>query len=102
MCSLMDDVIGWTAFLVTGTCRPWTGFTVQVNTALKRPIRVHSVLLIVAKITKVDRRKVSVQVTLFDPNNSSDDDVDDIAVHATGEGLAIINRGVLPEEEIST
>ncbi len=77
MCSLMDDVIGWTAFLVTGTCRPWTGFTVQVNTALKRPIRVHSVLLIVAKITKVDRRKVSVQVTLFDPNNNNDDDGDD-------------------------
>jgi hypothetical protein len=25
MCSLLDDVIGWVAFLVTGECRPWTG-----------------------------------------------------------------------------
>jgi acyl-coenzyme A thioesterase PaaI-like protein len=95
MCSVLDDVIGWVAFLVTGSCQPWTGFTVQVNTSLKRPISVDSMLLVQAKITKVERRKVSVSATIFDPSG------DDIVVHAEGEGLVILNRGVLPEEESS-
>lgn len=91
MCSLLDDVIGWAAFLVTGECRPWTGFTVQINSSLKRPIPVDSVLLVEARITKVDRRKVSVDAAIVDPQ-------DDNAVHATGSGLVVINRGILPEE----
>lgn len=32
MTALMDDVIGWTGFCVTGSCVPWCGFTVQVST----------------------------------------------------------------------
>ncbi len=91
MCSLLDDVIGWAAFLVTGECRPWTGFTVQVNSSLKRPIAVDSVLLVQARITRVERRKVSVEASIVDPD-------DDNAVHAIGSGLVVINRGVLPEE----
>lgn len=91
MCSLLDDVIGWAAFLVTGECRPWTGFTVQVNSSLKRPIPVDSVLVVQARITKVERRKVSVEASIVDP-------ADDDAVHAVGTGLVVINRGVLPEE----
>jgi acyl-coenzyme A thioesterase PaaI-like protein len=90
MCSLLDDVIGWVAFLVTGECRPWTGFTVQVNSSLRRPIPVDSVLLVRATITNVVRRKVSVEAAIVDPD-------DDDAVHATGSGLVIINRGVLPD-----
>jgi acyl-coenzyme A thioesterase PaaI-like protein len=90
MTSLMDDVIGWVAFLVTGECKPWTGFTVQVNSSLKRPIPVDSVLLVRAKITAVERRKVSVEASIFDPN-------DDDAEHASGTGLVVMNKGVLPQ-----
>ncbi|CAB9509879.1 Thioesterase superfamily [Seminavis robusta] len=93
MTGLMDDVIGWCAFLTTGTCRPWTGFTVQVNTSLKKPIRVDSFLLVKAKITKVERRKVSVTAELIDPANNNS------AVHALGEGLVVLNKGVLPEQQ---
>jgi acyl-coenzyme A thioesterase PaaI-like protein len=92
MCSLMDDVLGWGAFLVTGECRPWTGFTVQVNTSLKKPIRVDSFLLVKATITKIERRKVSVTAELIDPSDTEN------IVHAMGEGLVVMNRGVLPEE----
>jgi acyl-coenzyme A thioesterase PaaI-like protein len=92
MCSLMDDIIGWCGFLVTGKCLPWTGFTVQINTSLKKPIRVNSYLLVRAKISSIERRKVSITAELIDPaaepNNST---------HATGEGLVILNQGVLPE-----
>lgn len=109
MCSIMDDVIGWVAFCATGSCRPWTGFTVQVNTSLKKPIPVSTVLLIQATITQIDKgRKVFVSAKLVDPSDSldKDDDVDDDddddqstsepVVHATGTGLVLLNRGVLP------
>mmetsp|Transcript_11681 Transcript_11681/g.18379 ORF Transcript_11681/g.18379 Transcript_11681/m.18379 type:complete len:221 (-) Transcript_11681:116-778(-) len=90
MCSLLDDVIGWVGFLVTGECKPWSGFTVQINSSLKRPIPVGSVLLVKATITKVERRKVSVVASIEDPQEE--------AIHATGDGLVIVNRGVLPDE----
>ena len=40
MTALMDDVIGWCGFCAEGTCKPWCGFTVQVDTSLKAPIKV--------------------------------------------------------------
>ena len=92
MCSLMDDIIGWVAFLTTGTCRPWTGFTVQVNTSLKKPIRVDSFLLVKATIVKIERRKVSVTAELIDPSEDKASNT-----HALGEGLVVLNKGVLPE-----
>ncbi len=73
---------------VTGTCQPWSGFTVQVNTSLKSPIRVSSILLVKATIVNVERRKVSIQVELMDPSDDT--------VHAEGEGLVVMNKGVLP------
>jgi hypothetical protein len=94
MCSLLDDVVGWAAFLVTGNCCPWTGFTVQINSSLQRPILVDSIFLVQATITKVERRKVSVSATIVDPSQ-------DNVIHATGEGLVILNRGVLSEHETS-
>jgi acyl-coenzyme A thioesterase PaaI-like protein len=90
MCSLLDDVIGWVSFVVTGRCLPWTGFTVQVNSSLKRPVPVDSILLVRATISNIERRKVSVEASIVDPK-------DDDAVHATGTGLVVMNRGVLPE-----
>jgi acyl-coenzyme A thioesterase PaaI-like protein len=112
MTSVLDDVIGWVAFLVTGECRPWTGFTVQVNCSLHRPIPVDSVLLVQAKIAHIERRKVSVEASIVDPqrrrhpsqtmdmDDSIRDDefsIDDAVVHATGTGLVVMNRGVLPQ-----
>jgi len=94
MCSVMDDVIGWVGFLVTGECRPWSGFTVQVNSKLQRPVPVDSILLVRAKITNIERRKVSIEAVILDPKEDEENDV----VHATASGLVVVNRGVLSEE----
>ena len=94
MCALLDDVMGWCAFLVTGTCRPWTGYTVQINTSLQKPIAVQAILLVQARIVKVERRKVFVEAELVDPGMNGKEDV----YHAKGDGLVILNKGVLPAE----
>ena len=125
MTSVLDDVIGWNAFLVTGSCRPWTGFTVQVHTNLVRPIPVDSYLIVQATIVGIVRRKVSIEAVLYDPkenppttitptdpNNNNNNNTNDrmggrcstfstirsSAIHATAQGLVVMNRGVLPEE----
>jgi acyl-coenzyme A thioesterase PaaI-like protein len=92
MCSVLDDVIGWVGFLVTGECVPWSGFTVQVNSKLQRPVHVDSILLVQAKIINIERRKVSIEAVILDPKNEENN-----AIHATGTGLVVINRGILPE-----
>jgi acyl-coenzyme A thioesterase PaaI-like protein len=93
MCSVMDDVMGWCGFLVTGQCRPWSGYTVQVNTSLQTPIPVGAFLVVVGTITHVERRKVSIEAKLMDTSRGDDE----MVVHATGQGLVIVNKGVLPE-----
>lgn len=92
MCSVLDDVVGWVAFCVTGQCREWTGYTVQVNTALCQPVPVCSKLLVHGRITKVLRRKVYVEAKLYDPEC-------DNKVHATCEGLVVLHRGILQVED---
>ena len=89
----MDDCIGWVAFCVTGACRPWTGFTVQINTSLRQPISVNSTLLIEGRIARVERRKVYVVAILFDPAKGGKED--ERAVHAVGEGIVVLNKGIL-------
>lgn len=96
MCSVMDDVIGWCGFLTTGKCIPWSGFTVQINTNLRKPIPVHSILKIWAKIVKVDRRKVYIEAILTDPNSLHGKEE---AIHASGDGLVILNNDSAPNEE---
>lgn len=86
--SVMDDIIGWCAMFVTGACRPWSGYTVQINTTLRRPIPVGTFLLAQATIFSVERRKVSVKAVILNPDTDS--------VHAEGEGLVVMNKGVLP------
>ena len=83
MCSLMDDVIGWTGFCATGACEPWSGFTVQINTALKKPVEVGSWLRLEGEITAIDGRKVSVKARLL----SADGDV-----HCEAEGLVVLKK----------
>ncbi len=96
MCSVFDDIIGWTGFCATGKCIPWSGYTVQVNTKLCKPIQVHSILKVVCFIEKIERRKVWVRAFLFDPNiirSSADGEI----LHAEGEGLVILNKAVMEE-----
>ena len=85
MTSVMDDVIGWTAFHATGRCLPWSGFTAQINVSLKRPISLGSVLKIVGKIVKRERRKVWVDASLV----AMGEDESEIE-HCTAEGLVIL------------
>lgn len=87
MCSIMDDVIGWAGFLVSGDCKPWSGFTVQVNTRLTKPIMIHSTLLIQATIRNVEGRKVYIDATLSDPSDDS--------IHSACEGIFIANKGII-------
>jgi hypothetical protein len=49
---------------------------------------VNTTLLIRGTITNIERRKVTVKAELLDPVDES--------VHATGEGLVVLNRDVLP------
>jgi acyl-coenzyme A thioesterase PaaI-like protein len=88
-CSIMDDVIGWVAFMVTGKVAPWTGFTVQINTSLQKAVPVFSTLMVVAEITRLERRKVYVEAKLIDPQNQ-------YTQHAKADGIVVLNRGVLP------
>mmetsp|Transcript_16340 Transcript_16340/g.29481 ORF Transcript_16340/g.29481 Transcript_16340/m.29481 type:complete len:98 (-) Transcript_16340:154-447(-) len=90
MTSVMDDIIGWTAFLVTGACVPWSGFTAQVNVSLKRPIAVGSYLKVVGRISKWEGRKVTIQSELVVGNEKDGAG----AVHCTAEGLVILKKDV--------
>eukprot|EP01083_Nonionella_stella_P059633 156013_1 len=102
MCSIMDDIIGWTGFCVTGSCQPWSGFTVQINTSLTKPIQVGQVLKIECVIEKVERRKVYLKAKLVDPGLGNNDNDSGLEVcHARGEGLVIVNHGVLEDEKKS-
>lgn len=88
MTSVMDDVIGWTAFHVTGTCIPWSGFTAQVNVSLRRPIAVGSYLKVVGTIVKWEGRKVWIHSQLLLVREEEEDDIE----HCTAEGLVILKR----------
>ena len=85
MTSVMDDVIGWTAFHVSGVCLPWSGYTAQVNVSLIRPIPVGSYLKIIGEISKTKGRKVWISSCLVCGN-------DDNEVYCTAEGLVVLKK----------
>jgi hypothetical protein len=91
MTSVVDDVVGWTAFHVTGRCRPWSGYTVQVNVSLKCPIAVGSYLRVCGTVVKWDGRKVWVHSKLI--SMKDENEMEEI-VHCVGEGLVILNKDV--------
>ena len=80
MGSLMDDFCGHCAFVTSDA--PWSGATVQVNVALKKPVKVGSVLRLVGRVTKRERRKAYVEAVL-------DDGGEDPEIFAKLEGLSI-------------
>ena len=93
MSSLMDDFCGHCAFVTSQA--PWSGATVQVNVALKKPVKVGSVLRIVGRVTKRERRKAYVEAVL-------DDGGEDPVIYAKLEGLSIDGvRMSVKEDEIS-
>ena len=51
MTAIMDDVIGWTGFCVTGACIPWCGFTVQVRVPLPRATHLLCMVLLASLLT---------------------------------------------------
>lgn len=84
-CALMDDVIGWMGFCVSGECKPWSGYTVQVNTALKKSVPVNSVVKIEAWVKKKEgARKFWISARLSDPENEN-------CVYCEGEGLFLLS-----------
>lgn len=93
MTSIFDDVIGWIGFCATGTCIPWSGFTVQINCKLMKPVKVDGLLLVKCRINKMERRKVFSTVELIDPTQENGEG--NSHLHAVGDGLVIVNRGVI-------
>jgi acyl-coenzyme A thioesterase PaaI-like protein len=83
MCSLMDDVVGWTGFCASGQCLPWSGFTVQINTSLKRPVGVGAWLRLEGEIVRIEGQKVSVRARLLGAEG---------AVHCEAEGLVVLKK----------
>ncbi|KAL7527572.1 hypothetical protein ACHAXR_002018 [Thalassiosira sp. AJA248-18] len=104
MTAVMDDIIGWTAFHVSGQCVPWSGFTAQVNVSLKRPIAVGSYLKVVGTIVKLERRKVWIHSRLVSldvgeeeekkENNVEEEEEEEEIVHCTADGLVILKRDI--------
>ena len=84
-CALMDDAMGWMGFCVSGKVKPWSGYTVQVNTSLKTPVPVNSVLKMEAWVTRREgARKYWIGARLSDPN-------DDELIYCEGEGLFLMS-----------
>ena len=94
MTSVMDDIIGWTAFHVTGRCLPWSGYTAQINVSLQCPIAVETYLKVVGMVTKWEGRKVWVHARLVvgEGCEAGKNEAMKI-VHCNAEGLVILKRG---------
>jgi acyl-coenzyme A thioesterase PaaI-like protein len=85
-CAVMDDAIGWMGFCVGGSADPWSGFTVQVNTSLKKAVPVGSVLRVEAWVDRQEgSRKFWIFSRLLDPLS------EEVVVHCQGEGLFLRN-----------
>ena len=88
MCTVMDDVVGWTGFCSTGDCVAWSGFTVQVNTKLSAPVPVGAWLRVDGAVTSVEGRKVRIAARLVTPAAGGADEL----VHCEGEGLVVLKK----------
>ena len=81
----MDDAIGWIGFCSTGVVMPWSGFTVQINTKLMKPVTVGSLLRIEAKIDRREGdRKVWCTAKLTDEFST--------VTYCEGQGLFLLNK----------
>lgn len=87
-CALVDDAVGWLGFscVEDGKVIPWSGYTVQIDTSLKRPVPIGSLLKLEATLENQDRRKVWSNVKLTDEEGN---------VYCEGKGLFLINKDYL-------
>lgn len=84
-CALMDDVIGWMGFCTSGEVRPWCGYTVQVNTALRKAVKVGSVLRLEAWVDRKEgSRKFWIKAKLCDEESGE--------IHCEGDGLFLASK----------
>jgi len=82
-CALMDDVIGWLGFCVSGTVKPWSGYTVQVNTSLMKSVKVGQVLKLEAWVQRKEgTRKYWIEAQLINPETGD--------IHCKGSGLFLL------------
>uniref|UniRef100_A0A7S1C0T2 Thioesterase domain-containing protein n=1 Tax=Corethron hystrix TaxID=216773 RepID=A0A7S1C0T2_9STRA len=92
ICAVFDDILGWVGFISSGTLRPWSGFTAQVNVSLKKPVSVCSVLKLEGGVSEREgKRKIRVWARLFDPQGG--------IVHAEATGLFILKRDEQGEQQ---
>jgi acyl-coenzyme A thioesterase PaaI-like protein len=88
-CALMDDVIGWMGFCVSGKVKPWSGYTVQVNTSLLKSVKVNQILKLEAWVQRREgKRKHWIEAQLTNPETGD--------IHCKGSGLFL-----LAAEEVS-
>lgn len=72
-------------FCVKGDIKPWSGYTVQINTSLKNPVKVGSILKIIAWIDRIESpRKYWIKAKLIDPE-------DNFKIYCEGEGLFLLS-----------
>ena len=85
MCALCDDALGWIGFCAEGNVpKPWSGYTVQVDVSLKKPVIVGSLLRIEAWIERREGpRKIWACCKLVDPETEQ--------VHCTAKGLFLLS-----------
>lgn len=88
MCTVMDDVVGWTGFCSTGSCLAWSGFTVQINTKLSVPVAVGHWLRVDGTVVSVERRKVKIRARLTTPAADGRDEI----VHCEADGLVVLKK----------
>ena len=81
-CAVADDAIGWMGFCQSGKVENWSGFTAQINTSLKKPVKVGSVLKVEAWVNRKEgSRKYWITSKLTHPETNE--------VYYIAEGLFI-------------
>ena len=77
---------------------PWSGFTAQINCKLKAPISVGAHLIVEGELIRRegrDLRKCVIEARLISDAVGAEEAV----VHATCDGLFIMNKGLAVEEK---
>jgi acyl-coenzyme A thioesterase PaaI-like protein len=81
MCSVLDDVLGHTAFISDGAAKgPWSGATVQVNCKLKKACRVGAVMKVWGRVRERKGRRAFIDGGL---------EAEDGTVHAVLDGVTV-------------
>ena len=88
--SAFDDFTGHIAFCLG---QPWYGATVQVNVALKKPIKIGSILRMHGKVIQ-NKKKLNITAVL--------DDGEGTKIYASLEGLSITGLRITAKEEHQT